>query len=62
MEIFGKNFFPKKVFGKKSRTMPKENPKGGPFVSPVRLEALKNLLFSARIEPTLSGLVEDEQI
>ena len=41
----------------------RKNPKGGhPLVSPVLLEALKNLWFSARIEPTLSGLFEDEQI
>ena len=33
-----------------------------PLVSPVLLEALKKLWFSARIEPTLSDLVEDEQI
>ena len=49
-------------FSKKSRIVPKRNPKGDPLVSPVLLEALKNLWFSARIEPTLSGLVEDEQI
>ena len=48
-------------FRKKSHSAEK-NPKGGPFISPVLLEALKNLWFSARIEPTLSGLVEDEQI
>ena len=38
----------------------RKKPKGGgPLVSPVLLEALKNLWFSARIEPTLSGWVED---
>ena len=36
--------------------------KGDTLVSPVLLEALKNLWFSARFEPTHSGLVEDEQI
>ena len=46
-------------FSKKSRILPKKNPKGDPLVSHVLLEALKNLWFSARIEPTLSGLVED---
>ena len=45
-------------FRKKSHGAEK-NPKGGLLVSPVLLEALKNLWFSARIEPTLSGLVED---
>ena len=48
-------------FQKKSHSAEK-NPKGAPLVSPVLLEALKNVWFSARIEPTLSGLVEDEQI
>ena len=48
-------------FRKKSHSAEK-NPKGDPLVSPVLLEALKKLWFSARIEPTLSGLVEDEQI
>ena len=44
----------------KSRTVPKKNQRGGdPLVSPVLLEALKKLWFSARIEPTLSGWVED---
>ena len=37
----------------------KKTQRGDPLVSPVLLEALKNLWFSARIEPTLSGLVED---
>ena len=47
-------------FSKKSRIVPKKKPKGGdPLVSPVLLEALKNLWLSARIEPTLSGWVED---
>ena len=46
-------------FRKKSQGAEKK-PKGGdPLVSPVLLEALKNLWFSARIEPTLSGWVED---
>ena len=47
-------------FRKKSHSAEK-NPKGGGdrLVSPVLLEALKNLWFSARIEPTLSGWVED---
>ena len=39
--------------------MPKKTQRGGPLVSPVLLEALKNLWFSARIEPTHSGWVED---
>ena len=48
-----------KNFRKKSHSAEK-NPKGGdPLVSPVLLEALKNLWFSARIEPTHSGWVED---
>ena len=51
----------------KSRIVSKKTQRGtkrakNPLVSPVLLEALKNLWFSARIEPTLSGLVEDEQI
>ena len=49
-------------FSKKSRIVPKKTQRGDPLVSPVLLEALKNLWFSARIESTLSGLVEDEQI
>ena len=49
-------------FSKKSRIVPKKTQRGDPLVSPVLLEALKNLWFSARIEPTISGLVEDEQI
>ena len=48
-------------FRKKSHSAEKTQ-RGDPLVSPVLLEALKNLLFSARIEPTLSGLVEYEQI
>ena len=48
-------------FSKKSHSAEK-NPKGDPLVSPVLLEALKNLWFSARIEPTLSGVIEDEEI
>ena len=49
-----------KNFRKKSHSAEKK-PKGGggPLVSPVLLEALKNLWFSARIEPTHSGWVED---
>ena len=47
-----------KNFRKKSHSAEK-NPKGGPLVSPVLLEALKNLWFSARIEPTHSGWVDD---
>ena len=43
----------------KSRIVPKKTQRGGPLVSPVLLEALKNLWFSARIEPTNSGWVED---
>ena len=43
------------IFRKKLHSAEKK-PKGG------LLEALKNLWFSTRIEPTLSGLVEDEQI
>ena len=46
-------------FSKKSRLVPKKTQRGDLLVSPVLLEALKNLWFSARIEPTLSGLVED---
>ena len=42
-------------FSKKSRIVPKKNP----LVSPVLLEALKILWFSARIEPMLCGMVED---
>ena len=49
-------------FRKKSRIVPKKNQRRDPLVSPVLLEALKNLWFSARIEPRLSGLVEDKQI
>ena len=49
-------------FSKKSRIVPKKTQRGDPLVSLVLLEALKNLWFSARIEPTLAGLVEDEQI
>ena len=37
----------------------KKTQRGEPLVSPVLLEALKKLWFSARIEPTLYGLVED---
>ena len=44
---------------RKSRIVPKKTQRGGPLVSPVLLEALKNLWFSARIEPTHSGWVED---
>ena len=49
-------------FSKKESHSAEKNPKGGgggPLVSPLLLEALKNLWFSARIEPTLSGWVED---
>ena len=46
-------------FSKKNRIVPKKTQRGDPLVSPVLLEALKNLWFSARIEPALSGLVED---
>ena len=46
-------------FSKKSRIVPKKTQSGDPLVSPVLLEALKSLWFSARIEPTLSGWVED---
>ena len=48
----------RKIF-EKSRIVPKKTQRGDPLVSPVLLEALKNLWFSARIEPTLSGWVED---
>ena len=47
-----------KIF-EKSRIVPKKTQSGDPLVSPVLLEALKNLWFSGRIEPTLSGWVED---
>ena len=47
-----------KNFRKKSHCAEKTQ-RGGTLVSPVRLEALKNLWFSARIEPTHSGWVED---
>ena len=53
----GKPFDKIRKFSKKSRIVPKKNP----LVSPVLLEALKILWFSARIEPTLSGMVEDER-
>ena len=56
------NFKKMQIFEKKTSHSAEKNPKGDPLVSPVLLEALKNLWFSARIEPTLSGLVEDEQI
>ena len=46
-------------FSKKSRIVPKKNQRGDPLVSPVLLEALKNLWFSAGFEPMLSGWVED---
>ena len=46
-------------FRKKSHSAEKKTQRGDPLVSPVLLEALKNLWFSARIEPTLSGWVED---
>ena len=46
-------------FSKKSRIVPKKTQRGDPLVSPVLLEASKNLWLSARIEPTLSGWVED---
>ena len=51
-------------FSKKSRIVPgpEKTQRGEPLVSPVLLEALKHLWLSARIELTLSGLVEDEQI
>ena len=44
-------------FRKKSHSAEK-NPKGGPFGLTCTF-GRKNLWFSARIEPTLSGLVED---
>ena len=40
-------------FSKKSRIVPK-NPKGDPLVYPLLIETLKNLWFSAKLEPTLS--------
>ena len=49
-------------FSKKKSHSAEKTQRGNPLVSPVLLEALKKLWFSARIEPTLSGLVEDEQI
>ena len=39
-------------FSKKSRIVPKKNPKGGPF-------GLTCTFGSIKVEPTLSGLVED---
>ena len=42
-------------FRKKSRIVPKKNPKRGTCT----FGSIKKLWFSARIEPTLSGLVED---
>ena len=52
-------------FRKKSRIVPKKNPKGGPFgLTCCTFGSIKILWFSARIEPPLSGfrnLVEDEQ-
>ena len=48
-----------KNFRKKSHSAEKNPKGGGPLVSPVLLGALKNLWFSARIEPTHSGWVED---
>ena len=48
-------------FQKKSHSAEK-NTKGGPFGLTCTFGSIKNLWFSARIEPTLSGLVEDEQI
>ena len=50
---------------RKTNAKCRKKTKGDPLVSPVLLEALKKLWFSARIEPTLSGfrkLVEVEQI
>ena len=47
-----------KVF-EKSRIVPKKTQRGDPLVSPVLLEALKNLWFSARIEPTISCFSEN---
>ena len=52
-------------FSKKSRILPKKNPKAGPFGLTCTFGSIKNLWFSARIEPTLSGftkLVEVEQM
>ena len=46
----------------KKVAVPKKTQRGDPLVSHVLLEALKNLWFSARIEPTLSGLVEDGRL
>ena len=52
-------------FRKKSRIVPKKNPKGGPFgLTCCTFGSIKLLWFSAKIEPPLSGfrnLVEDEQ-
>ena len=52
-------------FRKKSRIVPKKNPKGGPSgLTCCTFGSIKILWFSARIEPPLSGfrnLVEDEQ-
>ena len=53
------------IFRKKSRIVPKKNPKGGPFgLTCCTFGSIKILWFSARIEPPHSGfrnLVEDEQ-
>ena len=49
-------------FRKKCRIVPKKNPKRGPFgLTCCTFGSIKILWFSARIEPPLSGL-EDEQI
>ena len=47
-----------KIF-EKSRIVPKKNPKGTPFGLSCNFWKHKNLWFSARIEPTLSSLVEE---
>ena len=52
-------------FRKKSRIVPKKNPKGGPFgFTCCTFGSIKILWFSARIEPPLSGfrnLVEEDE-
>ena len=52
-------------FSKKSRIVPKKNPKGGPFgLTCCTFGSIKILWFSARIEPPLSGfrnLVEEDE-
>ena len=44
---------------KRSRIVPKKSQRWDPLVSPLILEALKHLRFSARIEPTISCFSEN---